>query len=109
MASKSLAYCHAMNKTALILLCEVALGNMNELTTTNSNADKLPSGKHSTKGCGITFPDESQKEFFNDYLEIPKGLPIRDKENKVNIFYIVFLIFLCYIFFFTLILDLSCL
>ena len=83
MASKSLPYCHAMNKTALILLCEVALGNMNELTTTNYNADKLPLGKHSTKGCGITYPDESQREFLNEYLEIPKGKPIKDKENRV--------------------------
>jgi len=78
-----------MNKTAIIMLCEVALGNMNELTTTDFNADNLPKGKHSTKGCGITFPDESQSVFL-DYLEIPKGKHKKDKETKVK--FLIYLI-----------------
>lgn len=83
MASKSLAYCHPVNKTAVIMLCEVALGNMNELNHTDYNAANLPEGKHSTKGCGITYPDESQ-DVKDGYLTIPCGKHKRDKETKVN-------------------------
>ena len=88
MASKSLAYCHPVNKTAVIMLCEVALGNMNELYTTDYNADKLPHGKHSTKGCGTTYPDESQS-IIDDYLEIPLGKPKNNKENRVKLIFLL--------------------
>eukprot|EP00039_Didymoeca_costata_P007541 m.100947 g.100947 ORF g.100947 m.100947 type:complete len:1020 (-) comp13730_c0_seq1:96-3155(-) len=58
MVSKSANYCHASssNPTALLLLCEVALGDMYE----RKHADyieKLPDGKHSTFGVGQTAPD----------------------------------------------------
>lgn len=92
MASKSLGYCHPVNKTAVIMLCEVALGNMNELTSTNYNADKLPPGKHSTKGCGVTYPDESQS-VIKDYLEIPAGKHKRDKENRYYLGYNEFIVY----------------
>lgn len=51
MVSKSANYCHAYasNPIGLMLLCEVALGNMYELTGAKS-ITKLPQGKHSTKG-----------------------------------------------------------
>lgn len=57
MASKSACYCYPSNNTALILLCEVALGEPNELLTTDHNAANLPKGKHSTKGCGVNIPE----------------------------------------------------
>jgi hypothetical protein len=41
-----------------MLLCEVALGKMYECNqATNVSASTLPSGTHSTKGCGSTMPD----------------------------------------------------
>jgi len=57
MASKSACYCYPSNNTALILLCEVALGEPNELLTTDHNAANLPKGKNSTKGCGVNIPE----------------------------------------------------
>ncbi|KAK4338120.1 hypothetical protein RND71_042607 [Anisodus tanguticus] len=44
MFSKSANYCYAA-KDGVLLLCEVALGDMNELLSANCNADKLPLGK----------------------------------------------------------------
>lgn len=89
MASKSVGYCCPTKNTALILLCEVALGNMNELTTTNHNANNLPNGKHSTKGCGVTYPhpEESLKV---DGIEIPLGKPTKSKENKVISLFVIY-------------------
>ncbi|XP_018613580.1 poly [ADP-ribose] polymerase 2 isoform X1 [Scleropages formosus] len=59
MSSKSANYCYASqkNNTGLLLLCEVALGDCNELLTADYEASKLPVGKHSTKGLGQTAPD----------------------------------------------------
>ncbi|KAI0222771.1 Poly [ADP-ribose] polymerase 1 [Lamellibrachia satsuma] len=61
MVSKSANYCR-VNKSSpvgLLMLCEVALGNMYELTQ-SKYVDKLPKGKHSTKGCGRTGPDAAE-------------------------------------------------
>lgn len=41
----------------LRLCSQIALGDCNELLDANYDADKLPSGKHSTKGLGQTAPD----------------------------------------------------
>ncbi|KAI1901239.1 hypothetical protein AGOR_G00032250 [Albula goreensis] len=59
MSSKSANYCFANQKknTGLLLLSEVALGNSNELLAADYDADKLPAGKHSTKGLGQTGPE----------------------------------------------------
>ena len=61
MVSKSANYCFTSknNATGCLLLCEVALGETNDLTQANYNASKLPKGKHSTKGIGSTAPDPS--------------------------------------------------
>lgn len=85
MVSKSLGYCCPTNKTALILLCEVALGNMNEKPSHDYNAANLPGGKHSTKGLGVHFPDPSQSVDL-DGVEVPLGCPI--KNNKVIILFL---------------------
>jgi poly [ADP-ribose] polymerase len=55
MVSKSANYCNANrgSDTACMLLCEVALGDMNELLRADYNASSLPAGKLSTKGLGI--------------------------------------------------------
>lgn len=39
-----------------MLLCEVALGGMNEKFYADYYANLLPEGKNSTKGCGRTAP-----------------------------------------------------
>ena len=52
MSSKSANYCYATpaNPYGLLLLCEVALGKVNELLHADYEADQLPKGKHSVKG-----------------------------------------------------------
>ncbi len=41
-----------------MLLCEVALGKMYECyQATTLSASTLPTGTHSTKGCGSTMPN----------------------------------------------------
>ena len=57
----------------LLLLCEVALGEMNELTQADHAADKLPAGKHSTKGLGRTFPNPDEFETLADGVVVPMG------------------------------------
>ncbi|PIK37446.1 putative poly [Apostichopus japonicus] len=60
MVSKSANYCHTSynSPTGLMLLCEVALGDMYELTGAEM-ITKLPAGKHSTFGMGRTAPAAS--------------------------------------------------
>jgi poly [ADP-ribose] polymerase len=61
MSSKSANYCFtsATSSTGILLLCEVALGNMNEKFHADYYASNLPPDKHSTKGIGRTAPHES--------------------------------------------------
>nr|AAB35560.1 NAD+:protein(ADP-ribosyl)-transferase, ADPRT [Xenopus, Peptide Partial, 607 aa] [Xenopus] len=73
MVSKSANYCHAMpgSPIGLILLGEVALGNMHELKAA-SQITKLPKGKHSVKGLGRTAPDPSATVQL-DGVDVPLG------------------------------------
>lgn len=52
--SKSANYCFTSpsKQTGLMLVCEVALGNMLELNSASGNSIQLPSGVHSVKGLG---------------------------------------------------------
>uniref|UniRef100_A0A1B6HKG9 Poly [ADP-ribose] polymerase n=2 Tax=Homalodisca liturata TaxID=320908 RepID=A0A1B6HKG9_9HEMI len=82
MVSKSANYCmtSATNNTGLMLLCEVALGDMYERTHAEY-VEKLPPGKHSCKGVGATWPDPDEKHVMDDGLEIPFGKPVVKKER----------------------------
>jgi hypothetical protein len=59
MSSKSANYCATSidNPTGILLLCEVALGDMNEKEHADYYASNLPPGKSSTKGMGKIVPD----------------------------------------------------
>lgn len=59
MSSKSANYCFTSreNNTGILLLCEVACGNMNEKIHADYYAANLPENKHSTKGVGKIQPD----------------------------------------------------
>lgn len=41
-------------------LLQVALGTTNDLVAADYRADKLPEGKHSTRGLGKTHPNPDQ-------------------------------------------------
>ena len=63
MCLKSANYCFASpsQKEGLLVLCDVALGQTNDLAADYS-ADELPRGKHSTRGLGRVAPDPAQQE-----------------------------------------------
>eukprot|EP01127_Copromyxa_protea_P003686 TRINITY_DN1347_c0_g3_i1.p1 TRINITY_DN1347_c0_g3~~TRINITY_DN1347_c0_g3_i1.p1 ORF type:complete len:1422 (-),score=381.06 TRINITY_DN1347_c0_g3_i1:8-4273(-) len=67
MLRKSIGYCSG--RPSLLLLCEVALGNMNEVTAPQY-MDQPPAGFNSTKALGRTYPD------FNDSIVLPSGVTI---------------------------------
>ncbi|KAJ0025699.1 hypothetical protein Pint_09089 [Pistacia integerrima] len=77
MFSKSANYCYATRAATagVLLLCEVALGDMAELVHAKYDADKLPEGKLSTKGVGQTAPDPSEAQALKDGIVVPLGKP----------------------------------
>ncbi|XP_055949257.1 poly [ADP-ribose] polymerase 1-like isoform X2 [Argiope bruennichi] len=75
MVSKSANYCRTRDSIGLLLLCEVALGNMYQKTS-SEYIEKLPEGKHSTLGMGTTIPDPMEKFYIGD-VEVPYGTPVR--------------------------------
>ncbi|GAU93583.1 hypothetical protein RvY_05505 [Ramazzottius varieornatus] len=76
MVSKSANYCATSptSPTGLMLLSDVALGNMYERTAAKS-ITRLPKDFHSVKGCGRTEPDPKQTITTEDGVEIPMGHP----------------------------------
>ncbi|XWS46632.1 hypothetical protein CRYUN_Cryun14cG0085200 [Craigia yunnanensis] len=90
MFSKSANYCYASSAftTGVLLLCEVALGDMAELLQAKSDADKLPDGKLSPKGVGATAPDPCEAQTLDDGVIVPLGNPKEQKrEVCLGIFY----------------------
>jgi len=83
MVSKSANYCctHSQSPTGLLLLCEVALGNMYERYQADY-IEKLPKGKHSTFGRGQTHPDPQEVYKTDDGVEVPYGIGIPADLNK---------------------------
>ncbi|CAF2087647.1 unnamed protein product [Rotaria magnacalcarata] len=76
MVSKSANYCFAKRDTpeGLMLLCEVALGQMYECYNAKSlSAETLPTDTQSTKGCGQTIPDPKENYYTDDGVLIPMG------------------------------------
>ncbi|CAO2202888.1 unnamed protein product [Urochloa humidicola] len=80
MFSKSANHCCASeaSSSGVLLLCEVALGDMNELLDGDYNADNLPQGKLSTKRVGRVMPDLTESRTTDDGVLVPLGKP---KEN----------------------------
>lgn len=78
MVSKSANYCNTnvTAPTGLLLLCDVALGNMMELFHAKY-VEKLPKGKHSTKGLGQTEPDPKGVKTLHN-IEVPAGKAVRN-------------------------------
>ncbi|OQV17931.1 Poly [ADP-ribose] polymerase 2 [Hypsibius exemplaris] len=74
-STKSANYCFAQSSDSIgmMLLCEVALGQPNELFDANYDADKLPPGTYCTKGVGMYAPDISTHTTLEDGVKIPVG------------------------------------
>lgn len=93
MVSKSANYCHTSqgDPVGLILLGEVALGNMHELKHA-AHISKLPKGKHSVKGLGKTTPDPSAS-ISMDGVEVPLGTGIPSGVNDTCLLYNEYIIY----------------
>ncbi|KOM54401.1 hypothetical protein LR48_Vigan10g029300 [Vigna angularis] len=89
MFSKSANYCYATRtaKDGVLLLCEVALGEMAGLLNACYDADQLPEGKLSTKGLGATAPDPSKARELEDGLVVPVGKPEKNLCLKSELLY----------------------
>ncbi|CAK9310127.1 unnamed protein product [Citrullus colocynthis] len=95
MFSKSANYCYASKAatTGVLLLCEVALGDMVELLDANYDADKLPEGKLSTKGVGQTEPNHSEAVTLDDGVVVPLGKPKRNLRGKGALLYNEYIVY----------------
>ena len=97
MSSKSANYCWAdrSNPKALLLLCEVSLGNSNELFHADYNADKLPKKKHSVKGVGKTFSPPENYQKLEDGTIVPMGPATvdNDMQKKGSLLYNEYIVY----------------
>ncbi|XP_064195311.1 poly [ADP-ribose] polymerase 1 [Anguilla rostrata] len=93
MVSKSANYCHTSQSdpVGLILLGEVALGNMHELKKA-SHITKLPKGKHSVKGLGRTAPDPSATVSL-DGVQVPLGKCINTNIEDTSLLYNEYIVY----------------
>lgn len=80
--AKSLHYCNeSKERESLLVLCEVALGNIHELKTFDSTLKNPPNGKHSVEGVG---KQNLRSEIVcKDGVLIPDGRVVFD-ENKTS-------------------------
>ncbi|XP_059625657.1 poly [ADP-ribose] polymerase 2 [Cornus florida] len=95
MFSKSANYCYSTHATTagVLLLCEVALGDMAELLTADYNADKLPEGKLSTKGVGSTAPDFAEVQTLEDGVVVPLGKSKEQLAPKGSLLYNEYIVY----------------
>ncbi|CAK7348322.1 unnamed protein product [Dovyalis caffra] len=95
MFSNSANYCYATSAApaGVLLLCEVALGDMAELLQAKYDADKLPSGKLSTKGVGGTAPDISDAKVLDDGVVVPLGKPKQQRGSKGSLLYNEYIVY----------------
>jgi len=93
MVSKSANYCCTTrtNNTGLLLLCDVALGDMYERTQADY-IEKLPKGKHSTKGVGKTSPDPSETTEL-DGAKVPFGPGVKADDVDTALLYNEFIVY----------------
>lgn len=92
MVSKSANYCctNVKNPTGLLLLCEVALGNMKKCYAAENV--KLPPNMHSAWGVGSTHPDPSQDRVLDCGTVVPLGKPVQNNE-RCSLLYNEFIVY----------------
>ncbi|XP_065898100.1 poly [ADP-ribose] polymerase 1-like isoform X2 [Dysidea avara] len=94
MASKSANYCFTSRSknVGLVLLCEVALGNICEKTHAE-NVTKLPQGKHSVKGLGNTQPDPAGTRILDGGVEVPMGTSSSSSVSGTSLLYNEYIVY----------------
>uniref|UniRef100_UPI003AB0C0FC poly [ADP-ribose] polymerase 1 isoform X2 n=1 Tax=Centroberyx gerrardi TaxID=166262 RepID=UPI003AB0C0FC len=93
MVSKSANYCHTSQSdpVGLLLLAEVALGNMHELKKA-SHITKVPKGKHSVKGVGRTAPDPGASVTL-DGVQVPLGKGANTNIDDTSLLYNEYIVY----------------
>lgn len=94
LVSKSAQYCytHKNNPMGLMLLSEVALGEVHELKRAKY-MDKPPRGKHSTKGVGKTKPLDTEYERWGDEVTVPCGRPVPSGVKNSELLYNEYIVY----------------
>ncbi|KAK9704903.1 hypothetical protein RND81_07G018900 [Saponaria officinalis] len=94
LVSKSAQYCYTDRKSpvGLMLLSEVALGKVHELSKAQY-MDKPPKGKHSTKGLGKKVPDEKGFTNWRDEVVVPCGKPVDSKVKSSELMYNEYIVY----------------
>ncbi|KAJ3607121.1 hypothetical protein NHX12_026635 [Muraenolepis orangiensis] len=93
MVSKSANYCHTsqLDPVGLLLLGEVALGNMHELKKA-AHITKVPKGKHSVKGVGRSAPDPSETATL-DGVHVPIGKGCNTNIEDTSLLYNEYIVY----------------
>ena len=93
MVSKSANYCQTTRSknTGLLLLCDVALGNMEDRYAADY-IEKLPTGKHSCRGVGKTAPDPAETTQL-DGIEVPYGKGVKQYVEKTDLLYNEYIVY----------------
>lgn len=94
LVSKSAQYCFTdrKNPVGLMLLSEVALGQVHELKKAQY-MEKPPRGKHSTKGLGKKVPDEAGFAKWKDEVVVPCGKPVDSKVKSSELMYNEYIVY----------------
>ncbi|XP_041008010.1 poly [ADP-ribose] polymerase 1 isoform X1 [Juglans microcarpa x Juglans regia] len=94
LVSKSAQYCYTdkKNPVGLMLLSEVALGEVYELKKAKY-MEKPPEGKHSTKGLGKNIPLESEYARWRDGIVVPCGKPVPSKLKASELMYNEYIVY----------------
>ncbi|CAL9164864.1 poly [ADP-ribose] polymerase 1-like isoform X1 [Musa acuminata AAA Group] len=94
LVSKSAQYCYVDKKdpVGLMLLSEVALGEIYELKKA-TYMDKPPKGKLSTKGLGKTVPLESEHVKWKDEVVVPCGRPVPSSVRASELLYNEYIVY----------------
>ncbi|KAK9945142.1 hypothetical protein M0R45_010672 [Rubus argutus] len=94
LVSKSAQYCYTdkKNPVGLMLLSEVALGEIYELKKA-TYIDKPPKGKHSTKGLGKKKPEESDYVKWRDDVTVPCGKPVDSNVRASELMYNEYIVY----------------
>ncbi|KAL5796559.1 hypothetical protein ACOSQ2_001379 [Xanthoceras sorbifolium] len=94
LVSKSAQYCYTdkKNPVGLLLLSEVALGEVYELKQAKY-MEKPPEGKHSTKGLGKKIPQESEYVKWRDDVTVPCGKPVPSNVRASELMYNEYIVY----------------
>ncbi|KAL4353464.1 hypothetical protein GQ457_06G028910 [Hibiscus cannabinus] len=94
LVSKSAQYCFAdrKNPVGLMLLSEVALGEVYELAKAKY-IEKLPKGKHSTKGLGKKVPKKSDSVKWKDDVIVPCDKPVPSNVKESELMYNEYIVY----------------